>query len=79
MKIVSTNVYVGPNLFARFPVIRHVIDLGDLEDWPTARLGDGFIDARFGRCTHMRLGVDDARYRLDGYAGEFSNIEYGGV
>ena len=39
MKIESTNVYVGPNMFARFPVIRHVLDLEDLEHWPTARLG----------------------------------------
>ena len=44
MRIVSTNVYVGPNVYARFPVIRHVIDLGPLEDWPTVRLGDGFMD-----------------------------------
>ena len=45
MKILSTNVYVGPNLFARFPVIRHVLDLGELEHWPTVRLGDAFVDA----------------------------------
>jgi len=45
MKVLSTNVYVGPNLYANFPVIRHVIDLGTLEDWPTARLGERFIDA----------------------------------
>ena len=44
MKIVSTNVYVGPNIFAHFPVIRHVLDLGELEVWPTRRLGDEFID-----------------------------------
>ena len=44
MKIVSTNVYVGPNQYAHFPVIRHVLDLGILEDWPTLRLGQGFID-----------------------------------
>ena len=25
MKIESTNVYVGPNLYAHFPVIRHVL------------------------------------------------------
>jgi len=43
MKIVSTNVYVGPNIYAHFPVIRHVLDLGELEDWPTAKLGEGFI------------------------------------
>ena len=44
MKITSTNVYVGPNLYAHFRVIRHVLDLGRLEDWPTGRLGDAFID-----------------------------------
>ena len=44
MKIVSTNVFVGPNIYAHFPVIRHVLDLGDLEQWPTVRLGDKFIN-----------------------------------
>ena len=44
MKIESTNVYVGPNMFARFPVIRHILDLEELEHWPTARLGDAFIE-----------------------------------
>ena len=43
MKIVSTNVYVGPNVFAHFRVIRHVIDLGELEKWPTKKLGDAFM------------------------------------
>lgn len=44
MKIVSTNVYVGPNLYAHFPVIRHVLDLEHLENWPTGKLGAAFID-----------------------------------
>lgn len=44
MKITSTNVYVGPNLYAHFRVIRHMLDLGKLEDWPTGRLGDAFVD-----------------------------------
>ncbi len=44
MKITSTNVYVGPNLYAHFRVIRHVLELGKLEDWPTGRLGDAFVD-----------------------------------
>ncbi|WP_420454621.1 cyanophycin synthetase [Rubrivirga sp.] len=43
MRVVSTNVYVGPNQYARFPVIRHTIDLGPLEDYPTAKL-EGFVD-----------------------------------
>lgn len=45
MKILSSNVYVGPNLYAHFPVIRHQVDIGVLEDWPSARLGDAFIDS----------------------------------
>jgi cyanophycin synthetase len=44
MKILSTSIYTGPNIYAHFPVIRHVIDLGPLEEWPTARLGSEFID-----------------------------------
>lgn len=45
MKILSTNVYVGPSLYAHFPVIRHQVDIGVLEEWPSARLGDAFIDS----------------------------------
>ncbi|WP_192484701.1 MULTISPECIES: cyanophycin synthetase [Cysteiniphilum] len=45
MQILSTNVYIGPNVYANFPVIRHVIDLGILEEWPSAKLGADFIDA----------------------------------
>ena len=44
MKIVSTSVYEGPNIYALFPVIRHIIDLEELENWPTAKLGTTFID-----------------------------------
>jgi cyanophycin synthetase len=44
MKILSTNVYVGPNIYAHFPVIRHVLDLGELEHWPTGKLGKKFLD-----------------------------------
>lgn len=44
MKIESTNVFVGPSMFARFPVIRHVLDLGELEHWPTVRLGEKFLE-----------------------------------
>ncbi len=43
MKILSTNVYVGPNIYAHFPVIRHVLDLEALENWPTGKLGDDFV------------------------------------
>ena len=43
MRIVSTNVYVGPNVYAHFPVIRHVLDLGEIENWPTGKLGEDFV------------------------------------
>lgn len=44
MKILETSVYRGPSVYALFPVIRHRIDIGVLEDWPTGRLGDDFVD-----------------------------------
>src|SRR5690554_646389 len=44
MRILERSVYVGPSLHAHFPVIRLVVDLGALEQWPTVRLGAGFID-----------------------------------
>jgi cyanophycin synthetase len=45
MRILDRSVYVGPSLYARFPVIRLELDLGALEAWPTGRLGAGFVDA----------------------------------
>jgi len=45
MRILNRNVYVGPSQYAKFPVIRLELDLGALEQWPTARLGNGFVDA----------------------------------
>lgn len=44
MRIIDRAVYVGPSLYAHFPVIRLELDLGELEQWPTARLGPAFID-----------------------------------
>lgn len=44
MRILERSVYVGPSQHAHFPVIRLLLDLGDLEQWPTARLGPDFID-----------------------------------
>lgn len=43
MRILSTDVYGGPNRFAHFPCVLHVIDLDELEQWPTVRLGEAFI------------------------------------
>jgi cyanophycin synthetase len=44
MRVLDRSVYVGPSLYAHFPVIRLELDLGELEQWPTARLGPPFID-----------------------------------
>lgn len=47
MRIVNRAVYIGPSLYAHFPVIRLEVDLGPLEAWPTGRLGPGFVSALF--------------------------------
>jgi cyanophycin synthetase len=43
MRILDRSVYVGPSLYAHFPVIRLELDLGALEAWPSAKLGEAFI------------------------------------
>jgi cyanophycin synthetase len=45
VKVVERSVYIGPNLYANFRVIRLVVDLGELEQWPTVRLGAAFTAA----------------------------------
>jgi cyanophycin synthetase len=45
MRILDRSVYVGPSLYARFPVIRLELELGELEAWPTGRLGSPFVEA----------------------------------
>jgi cyanophycin synthetase len=44
MRILDKAVFVGPSLYAHFPVIRLDIDLGPLEDWPSGKLGPQFTD-----------------------------------
>ncbi len=44
MKIISSNVYVGPNVYANFPCIRYEVDIGELENWPSGKLGAEFIE-----------------------------------
>jgi cyanophycin synthetase len=44
MRFVERSVYLGPNLYALFGVIRFRVDLGPLEDWPSVRLGKEFND-----------------------------------
>ncbi|MFA6228912.1 MAG: cyanophycin synthetase [Rhodanobacter sp.] len=44
MRILERSVFVGPSLYAHFPVIRIELDLGALEQWPTGKLGAAFVD-----------------------------------
>ncbi len=43
MRIVEQRTYVGPNLYANFPVIRLTLDLGALEQHPSGAI-PGFVD-----------------------------------
>jgi len=43
MRILEQRVYVGPNLYANFKVIRLLLDLGTLEHHPSAEI-EGFVD-----------------------------------
>ncbi|HMK86655.1 MAG TPA: cyanophycin synthetase [Steroidobacteraceae bacterium] len=45
MRILERNVYVGPSMYAHFPVIKMLLDLGPLEAWPSGRLGPAYVDA----------------------------------
>jgi cyanophycin synthetase len=49
MRILDRRVFVGPSLYAHFPVIRLEVDLGALEAWPTGRLGPSFVDTLIER------------------------------
>ncbi len=44
LRIVETRVLRGPNYWAREPVIRQVVDLGVLEEFPSNKI-PGFVDA----------------------------------
>ena len=43
MRIIDKSVYIGPSIYALFPVIRLTVDLEELEAWPSAKLGEAFI------------------------------------
>ena len=64
MRILERTVYVGPSLHAHFPVIRLVVDLGELEQWPTGRLGPAFVDGLVAALP--RLAEHGCSYRKPG-------------
>ena len=47
LKIISSRVFRGPNIWHYEPAIQLVVDLGVLEDFPTNKL-PGFADALSG-------------------------------
>ncbi|HSO39798.1 MAG TPA: hypothetical protein VLT33_45035, partial [Labilithrix sp.] len=38
MELLERRVYRGPSLYAHFPVMRLTVDLGALEQWPSAKI-----------------------------------------
>ena len=64
MRFVERSVYVGPNLYASFPVIRFRVDLGPLEEWPSVRLGKDFTDRIVERLPGLR--EHGCSYRVPG-------------
>ena len=44
MSVVERGVYRGPHYYSHTPMIRIMLDLGRLEEWPTDRI-PGFTDA----------------------------------
>ncbi|MFT4649208.1 MAG: cyanophycin synthetase [Glaciecola sp.] len=54
MKILSKSVYLGPNHYALFRIIRLTLDLGVLEEWPTGRLGEDFHKALVERLPGLK-------------------------
>src|ERR1700761_6662761 len=53
MEILERRVYRGPSLYAHFPVIRLTVDLGVLEQWPSAKI-PGFVDALIAKLPSLK-------------------------
>jgi cyanophycin synthetase len=53
MRILERRTYLGPNLYAHFRVIRFLLDLGPLEEHPSATI-PGFVDRLVGALPGLR-------------------------
>ena len=79
LRIVDTRILRGPNYWAREPVIRMLVDLGELEEYPSNRL-PGFTDALVGllptledhACSLGRRGGFITRLREGTWAGHIA-------
>jgi cyanophycin synthetase len=73
MRILNTDVYIGPNRYALFPCICLEIDLEELEQWPTGKLGARFVDGlmqavpslKDHHCSYNEAGGFERRMRED--------------
>ncbi|MDP2312599.1 MAG: cyanophycin synthetase [Pseudomonadota bacterium] len=73
MRIVEQRVYAGPNLYANFKVIRMTLDLGPLEERPSATI-PGFVEGLLAHvpslgehgCSYGEAGGFVRRLREDG-------------
>ncbi len=53
LRILETRTLRGPNYWAREPVIRMLVDLGTLEDYPSNTI-PGFVDGLSSSCRRSR-------------------------
>lgn len=47
MRVLETGIYRGPHYYSHTPMVRIMVDLGRMEDWPTSEL-PGFTDRLIG-------------------------------
>jgi cyanophycin synthetase len=79
LKIIETRILRGPNYWAREPVVRMVVDLGILEEFPSNKI-PGFVDALVEQlpsledhaCSLGRRGGFITRLREGTWAGHIS-------
>ncbi len=75
MKIVSGSAFEGKNLIAPVPVVRLVIDFGDLSDHSPARLGGGFIAHLVEFLTELEAHGGAGKRGEDPFAADLSQDE----
>ncbi|HSH21387.1 MAG TPA: cyanophycin synthetase, partial [Candidatus Caenarcaniphilales bacterium] len=72
LRILETRVLRGPNVWARSPAIRMLVDLGSLEEWPSNRI-PGFNEA----LTELLPTLEDHACSLGRRGGFLSRLEEG--
>ena len=57
MRIEEVVAYSGPSIYSSTPVVRLAVDFGRLEDWPTGRLGNVFVESLLDRLPGLRSEI----------------------